>query len=84
MISFFYLMQVYPEVQRKAQKEIDTLTGGQRLLGFDDYESGSLPYVSAIIKEILRWGPVLPLGVSARTLHIDDTDELSPQLRLML
>jgi cytochrome P450 len=51
--SFFLAMAMYPEVQRKAQAEIDSVVGNDRMPNFDDYES--LPYVTAIMKEVLRW-----------------------------
>jgi len=47
-------------VQMTAQKHIDALLHGQRLPNFDDIES--LPYITAIMKEVLRWRPVTPLG----------------------
>ncbi|KAI0039477.1 cytochrome P450 [Auriscalpium vulgare] len=59
--TFFLAMTVYPEVQRKAQAEIDAVVGNDRLPTFAD--RAQLPYVEAIISEILRWGTVAPLGV---------------------
>jgi cytochrome P450 len=53
-------MVLYPEVQRKAQAEIDAVVGRDRLPDFRDRPL--LPYVSAILEEALRWHPVLPLG----------------------
>ncbi|KAF7364088.1 Cytochrome P450 [Mycena sanguinolenta] len=41
-------MLANPEAQRKAQAEIDSVTGGRRLPDFGDQEF--LPYVSAIVK----------------------------------
>ena len=55
-------MMVYPEVQRRAQEEIDRVIGSDRLPTFAD--RGSLPYVEAVAKELLRWNPVTPLGTS--------------------
>ena len=46
-------MAMNPEVQKRAQMEIDTVVGTDRLPEFGDY--GSLPYITAIIKEVLRW-----------------------------
>lgn len=60
-LSFFLAMTLYPEVQRKAQEEIDALTGGERLPVYADRDR--LPYIDAIIKELHRWHPVLPLGL---------------------
>jgi len=54
-------MILYPEVQRKAQTEIDQVVGNSRLPDFSDQDV--LPYVQAVLKEVLRWHPVLPLGV---------------------
>jgi len=58
--SFFLAMVLYPEVQRKAQAEIDAVVGRDRLPDFGDRPL--LPYVSAILQETFRWHPVLPLG----------------------
>ncbi|TFK21255.1 cytochrome P450 [Coprinopsis marcescibilis] len=61
-LDFFYLaMTLYPEVQVKAQKELDDYLKGERLPNFED--EPHLPYISAIVKEVLRWQPVAPLGV---------------------
>jgi cytochrome P450 len=57
--TFLLAMVLYPEVQAKAQREIDSLCTG-RLPDFSDYSY--LPYVDAILKETLRWHPVAPLG----------------------
>ena len=51
----------YPEVQRKAQDEIDRVIGSDRLPTFDDRES--LSYVNAVWKEALRWITIGQLGV---------------------
>ena len=55
-------MTLYPEVQRKAQAEIDQIVGNSRLPDFSD--EVTLPYVQAVLKEVLRWHPVTPLGLS--------------------
>ncbi|KAF5315445.1 hypothetical protein D9619_007174 [Psilocybe cf. subviscida] len=69
MKSFFYAMAVTPEVQKKAQQEIDRVVGRERLPTFQDWES--LPYTEAVMREILRWKPVLPLGVPHRLTEDD-------------
>jgi len=53
-------MVVCPEVQRRGQQAVDKVLLGQRLPDFSDF--GSIPYVDAIVKEVLRWRPVVPLG----------------------
>lgn len=45
-------MVLYPEVQRRAQAEIDRIIGTDRLPTFDDIDN--LPYLGAIYKETLR------------------------------
>ena len=54
-------MIAFPEVQRRAQAEIDAVVGRDRPPTFAD--APRLPYVRAIIKEIHRWRPSVPLGV---------------------
>jgi cytochrome P450 len=58
--TFILAMLAYPEVQKKAQAEIDSLTGGRYLPSFED--EVSLPYISALVKEVMRWESVAPLG----------------------
>lgn len=53
-------MLMYPEAQSKAHKELDDVLGAGILPDFQDEES--LPYISAIIKEVLRWQSVTPIG----------------------
>lgn len=52
-------MVLYPEVQKKAQEEIDRVVGSDRLPTFDDMDN--LPYVRCIVSEALRWLPVSPV-----------------------
>ncbi|KIP07601.1 hypothetical protein PHLGIDRAFT_70797 [Phlebiopsis gigantea 11061_1 CR5-6] len=57
------------EAQRKAQEELDRVVGTDRLPLLSD--RGSLPYVEALIKEVMRWHPILPLSVPRRTARDD-------------
>ena len=59
-ISLFLAMALYPEVQAKARSEIDQVIGTNRLPSYKDRDS--LPYLNALVKEVLRWNPVAPLG----------------------
>ncbi|KAE8153917.1 cytochrome P450 [Aspergillus avenaceus] len=61
LTTFILVMALYPQVQRKAQEEIDRVVGTSRLPDFDDRQS--LPYIDALIKEALRWHPIAPMGV---------------------
>jgi len=53
-------MTLYPEVQKKAQAEIDAVVGPDRLSSFSD--RNSLPYIEALVKEVLRWNVATPTG----------------------
>jgi cytochrome P450 len=54
-------MTLFPDVQKKAQEEIDRVIGPCRLPTCADREN--LPYVAATVKEVLRWHPVAPMGL---------------------
>ncbi|KAJ7644909.1 cytochrome P450 [Roridomyces roridus] len=60
LTTFFLAMLASPESQKKAQAEIDAAIGHGCLPDFDDQEA--MPYVSALVKEVMRWGPVAPFG----------------------
>ena len=60
--SFLLAATLHPEVVRLAQQELDEVLGGERLPDFSD--KPQLPYISAIVKEVLRWRPSSPLGAS--------------------
>ena len=69
LLVFFLAMVLHPEVQAKAQAEIDQVVGKDRLPDFDD--KPALPYLEAIMRETLRWYPVVPLGLYSVSLSID-------------
>jgi Cytochrome P450 len=58
-------MTQFPEIQYKAQEEIDRVIGGNRLPTLADRDS--LPYVGALLSEIYRWRPVVLTGLSFRS-----------------
>jgi len=43
-------MILFPEVQRRAQEELDAIVGQSRLPSFADMKQ--LPYIQAIVKEV--------------------------------
>ena len=63
-------MAMYPDVQQKAQAELDAVVGPDRLPELSD--CNSLPYLNALIKELLRWHPVVIVGLPHRTLADDE------------
>ncbi|KAF5381630.1 hypothetical protein D9615_005548 [Tricholomella constricta] len=68
--SFVLAIVCHPEVQAKGQEELDRVIGYTRLPDFSDRES--LPYITAIVKELLRWSPVAPLGLPHMATNNDE------------
>lgn len=66
--SFFLAMTLSPDIQKKAQVEIDSVVGHDRLPSFADRTS--LPYIEAICKEIFRWNVVLPCSMCISLIPI--------------
>ncbi|KAG6833862.1 cytochrome c oxidase subunit 2 [Tephrocybe sp. NHM501043] len=64
-------MTLFPETAKKAQAEIDSVVGNDRLPTFEDRPY--LPYVDALAKEILRWHSVAPIGAVYRTVLLKMT-----------
>ncbi|KAF7341518.1 Cytochrome P450 [Mycena venus] len=66
-LSIFVLaMVLHPNVQVKAQEELDRVIGKGRLPEFGDREK--LPYVECVFQEIFRWVPGVPLGIPHRCM----------------
>lgn len=58
-------MVLFPEVQAKAQAELDAVVGNERLPSFNDQDQ--LPYINAVCKETFRWHVTGPLGAVCAT-----------------
>ncbi|KAJ3558639.1 hypothetical protein NM688_g803 [Phlebia brevispora] len=69
LVVFILAMVLHPEVLKRAQVEIDTVVGPQRMPRL--YDQDSLPYIGAIVKEVLRWLPGVPLGLPRRCMEDD-------------
>ncbi|KAJ7899595.1 cytochrome P450 [Mycena olivaceomarginata] len=69
MAWFMMAMILYPEAKKKAQEELDTVVGRNRMPVFQDYEH--LPYICALVKEIMHWRGVAPLSVPHRLAQDD-------------
>ncbi|KAF7375542.1 putative monooxygenase [Mycena sanguinolenta] len=69
IFTFFLAVILNPSVQCKAQEEIDRVIGPDRLPVIQD--RASLPYVRALMAEVFRWHPAVPLGI-AHALTQDD------------
>ena len=62
-------MVLNPGVMKKAQEELDRVIGKDRLPSFSDKDD--LPYIDALLKELLRWNPPLPFSFPSR-ITLDD------------
>lgn len=56
LLTLVLAFALHPEVQKKAQVEIDKACGSGRSPRWDDFSK--LPYVNCIVKEGMRWRPV--------------------------
>jgi cytochrome P450 len=65
-------MILYPDVQRKAQSELGDVIQGFRLVDYLDKKH--LPYTVAVMKEVLRWQPLMPTAVPHMTMRDDKFD----------
>ncbi|KAK7462290.1 hypothetical protein VKT23_007890 [Stygiomarasmius scandens] len=61
LIWFIFAMVMHPRVQQQAQTELDNVVGRSRLPSFADAKH--LPYIQAVVKEVLRWRPAVPYGI---------------------
>ncbi|KZV75110.1 cytochrome P450 [Peniophora sp. CONT] len=83
MLNFFLSMTLFPESQKKAQAEIDAVVGRDRLPTLADRPN--LPYVGALVQEIIRWAPVVPMGIPHKLIQDDVFGEYRlPQGSLIL
>ncbi len=55
-------MLYYPDVMYSARSELDVVVGQERAPSFTDKDN--LPYIQAVVRETLRWRPVIPLGLN--------------------
>ncbi|PPQ75950.1 hypothetical protein CVT26_005853 [Gymnopilus dilepis] len=70
--AFFLAMAIYPDVQRRAQEELDAVVGQARLPDFRDRDA--LPYINAIVKESVRWHQVAPMAIPHMCTSDDEYD----------
>ncbi|KAJ7110785.1 cytochrome P450 [Mycena crocata] len=69
LMTAFTMMVAIPDIQSRAQAEMDSVIGMDRLPNFADCEH--MPYMRCIISEAFRWGATTPVGVPHR-LSEDD------------
>ncbi|KAJ7454128.1 cytochrome P450 [Mycena latifolia] len=61
--TFVLAMVTHQDLQREAQQVVDSIVGSTRLPDFSD----NIPYVDAIVREVLRWRPVSAIFAHAVT-----------------
>ncbi|OSX64676.1 hypothetical protein POSPLADRAFT_1053476 [Postia placenta MAD-698-R-SB12] len=67
--TFYLIMSLYPEFQKKAQAELDGVVQPGCLLEFND--RANLPHFDAVLKEIYRWNPTVPIAIPHRVTQDD-------------
>ncbi|KAL1759268.1 cytochrome P450 [Schizophyllum commune] len=71
LTSFILAMALHPEIQARAQADVDAICLAHgRMPQIAD--RSSLPYVDAIVKEVWRWNPSVPLGLP----HMANADDV--------
>ncbi|TFK73143.1 cytochrome P450 [Pluteus cervinus] len=70
LATFVLAMVLHPEVQQTAHMAILQAVGHDRLPEFDDIQS--VPYLHAVVREVLRWNPVIPMAIP----HATTTDDV--------
>ncbi|KAF5370376.1 hypothetical protein D9758_006898 [Tetrapyrgos nigripes] len=69
VLIFMMLMAMHPDIQTRIQAEVDAVVGCDRLPVISD--RSDMPYVAAVIKEVMRWHPVLPMSIARQTAKDD-------------
>jgi cytochrome P450 len=67
--NWMLAMALFPKTANRAQEEIDRVVGGERPPQWEDEQN--LPYVRAMVKEVLRWRPVNKFGMFHATSEDD-------------
>ncbi|KAI0127089.1 cytochrome P450 [Xylariales sp. AK1849] len=69
--TFILAMAAHPEIQKKAQTEVDSVFGSEGVQA-GKVKAENLPYLKACFLETLRWRPGFPLSIPHATTK-DDT-----------
>ncbi|KAF2276288.1 cytochrome P450 [Westerdykella ornata] len=70
LCTAFLALITHPETLQAAHNELDTVIGSSRTPTFND--EARLPYIRALVKEVLRWRPVAVLGGTPHSSTEDD------------
>ncbi|KAJ5634636.1 hypothetical protein N7528_002478 [Penicillium herquei] len=70
LYAFVQAMLLFPDVQKRAQREIDSVVSAERLPTMDDLPN--LQYIRGCMKESLRWMPTAIVGGVPHAVTQDD------------
>ncbi|KAI1161559.1 cytochrome P450 2D18 [Nemania serpens] len=73
-LVFLQAMATNPDIQDKAQAEIDSVVDASRAPTWDDFDK--LPYITQVIKELLRWRPPAPSAFPHTVTKDDIIDDM--------
>ncbi|KAJ7092962.1 cytochrome P450 [Mycena belliarum] len=68
--TFFFAMLLHPDVQTRAQQEVDRFVASERRMPTLQ-DQAAFPYVACVLKEVLRWAPASPIGLFHCTTKSD-------------
>ena len=71
MTAFILAMTLWPDVQARAQAELDALLGRAFARPPSLTDRAALPYLNALVLEVLRWNPAVPLGLAHQLAQHD-------------
>ncbi|KAJ7108851.1 cytochrome P450 [Mycena crocata] len=60
--TFFFAMLLHPDVQTRAQEEVDRFISAEHRIP-TLHDQAAFPYISCVLKEVLRWAPASPIGL---------------------
>lgn len=69
-LFFVQALAAHPDIQRRAQAEIDSLWGRETVP--EDIDIGKLPYLIACVNEVIRWRPTTPQAAPRATIADDE------------
>lgn len=64
-------MVMNPSVVKEAQDAIDKAVSATNLPSFEDFSDHRIPYLDALVNEVLRWNPIAPLAMAHATTSDD-------------
>ncbi|KZT04209.1 cytochrome P450 [Laetiporus sulphureus 93-53] len=68
--SFIMALALNPDVLARAQAEVDNVVGNDCCPTYDDEDK--LPYIRAMVREVLRWRPTGPTAIPHASIQDDE------------